>query len=359
MNKPIKITFVLPTLQAGGAERVVSYIAQNINKKLFEVTLVVTGSKDDTSYELESLKIVYLNKKKVRFAVLSLIFQFIRNPSDIIFSSLSHLNTIISFISILFPKKIFIARETYIRSNTPGYKPFEKGKIDKFIESRSFKLFDYVICQSQDMLNDTKSEFNINDEKLKIIQNPITDGFCLKDNMSDNNAISYKFITVGRLAAIKGHLRLLKVLSKFKKPFKYTLIGDGPLKTEILERAKELGILEKIDFIPFSKNVRDYLSKSDYFLQGSYTEGFPNALLESCAVGTPVIAFSARGGTKEIIENGVNGYLVNTEEEFLDRLNNLPELDPKEVSQSVYNKFDKAIILKKYEDFFMEAVKNK
>ena len=47
--------------------------------------------------------------------------------------------------------------------------------------------------------------------------------------------------------------------------------------------------------------IIDYLSDSDFFIQGSYVEGFPNSVLESCSVGTPVIAFNCPGGTKEII----------------------------------------------------------
>jgi glycosyltransferase involved in cell wall biosynthesis len=78
--------------------------------------------------------------------------------------------------------------------------------------------------------------------------------------------------------------------------------------------------------------------------------------LESCAVGTPVIAFNAPGGTREIVEEGVNGYLVNDEKAFLNRLNNLESFDPKKVSKSVNDKFAKSIVLKEYETFFQNIV---
>mgnify|MGYP000064476028 CR=1 FL=1 len=69
------------------------------------------------------------------------------------------------------------------------------------------------------------------------------------------------------------------------------------------EKAKELSLIQFIKHIPFTSNVNDYIAENDMFLQGSYVEGFPNALLESCVVGTPVLAFNVPGGTKEIIEN--------------------------------------------------------
>ena len=75
------------------------------------------------------------------------------------------------------------------------------------------------------------------------------------------------------------------------------------------------------------------------FLQGSYSEGFPNALLESCSVGVPVIAFNAPGGTKEIIDNGINGYIVENEEDYISKLKEDRIWDPKIVKDTVYKKF--------------------
>ncbi len=92
------------------------------------------------------------------------------------------------------------------------------------------------------------------------------------------------------------------------------------------------------------------------FLQGSYTEGFPNALLESCAVGIPVLAYNVPGGTKEIVEDEINGFLVENENEFLERLNDKREWIPSSIRESVYKKFNKDKILKDYENFFIDIL---
>ncbi|MEQ9580645.1 MAG: glycosyltransferase, partial [Arenibacter sp.] len=120
------------------------------------------------------------------------------------------------------------------------------------------------------------------------------------------------------------------------------------------------GILDKIKHIPFTKDVSKYLQESDVFLQGSYVEGFPNALLESCAVGTPVIAFKAPGGIDEIIEEDVNGYIAKDEADFLIKLNLIGEKhwDPAVVRDSVYKKYSKDIIIKKYQDLFIDLNKD-
>ena len=104
--------------------------------------------------------------------------------------------------------------------------------------------------------------------------------------------------------------------------------------------------------IPYTDNVFDFISSSDLFLQGSYVEGFPNAVLESCMVGTPVLAFNVPGGTKEIIENGINGYLVENEEEYLKHLNKELNFEPIEIRNSVEEKFSELKIISQYESLF-------
>jgi glycosyltransferase involved in cell wall biosynthesis len=165
------------------------------------------------------------------------------------------------------------------------------------------------------------------------------------------------------LAKQKGHLRILEVLSGLNLPFKYTIVGDGPEKETIFNRIKELGLTDRIHHIPFSSEVPKLLAEHDVFLQGSYVEGFPNALLESCAVGTPVLAFNAPGGIDEIIEPGINGFIA---EDVIDYRLKLEKLIPEiqhwhrsDVSNSVYRRYGRDKILEQYENLFKSVGKSK
>jgi glycosyltransferase involved in cell wall biosynthesis len=140
-----------------------------------------------------------------------------------------------------------------------------------------------------------------------------------------------------------------------KYDFQYTIIGDGPQKKELESLIRELNLESRITFIKYTNQVSKILSEKDVFLQGSYVEGFPNSVLESCVVGTPVLAFNAVGGTKEIITDSINGYLVNNQIDFINKLQNLDEvlaLDPEAVSLYVNQKFGDNVIIKKYEKLF-------
>ncbi|WP_345274499.1 glycosyltransferase [Flaviramulus aquimarinus] len=357
MKKKTKIIFILPSLASGGAERVISFVSQNINKEIFEPILLIAGYQSETAYDIKSIKINYLNKSKVRFAIPSIILFLIKHRADIVLSSISHTNEAMSLISPLFRKTKFIGREATILSHRKKERNKKKWSPFSFVLKRlkDFKRLDMIICQSRDMAEDMIKNYQVPKHRTCIINNPISSLPPVKSSRVITE--TKKFITVGRLTQIKGHLRILEMLSKLKTPFLYTIIGDGNYKDVIFEKAKKLSLLKYIKHIPFTTNVNDYLAENDMFLQGSYVEGFPNALLESCVIGTPVIAFNVPGGTKEIIENGINGFLVDDETTYINMMEDVREWEPDEIRQSVYLKFNKEKIIEQYEKLFIDILK--
>lgn len=350
----IKILFVLPSLKAGGAERVISFIASNLDKQKFNSQLLVVGYKKDTIYETNGIEVCYLNKKRVLNAIPSLFWYIFKNKPHIVVGSISHVNQVLAMFSFLFRKVKFIGREAGVSSVMETYHETNR-KINIPSFKNYYKYLDAVICQSKDMYEDLKINYNVNNKNCVIINNPITNNFKLKQLSVKNNIRQY--ITVGTLHKRKGHERLLRLLSKVHHDFYYTIVGNGEELNNLKHLIAELNLVNSVTHIPYTKNVSDYLSNSDVFLNGSYVEGFPNVILESCAVGTPVIAFDAPGGINEIIVKGVNGYIFNCEDSFINMLNNLAKKDtfqPNLVSESVTSRYNKEIILDEYEKLFIK-----
>ncbi|APY07153.1 hypothetical protein BWZ20_02020 [Winogradskyella sp. J14-2] len=351
MDSKIDILIAIPKLTAGGAERVFSFISRDLNRDNFNVTLVIVGFETENKYDVSKINTIYLNKNRVRNGVVDLIKTIYKVKPQIVLSTISDLNVIMGYISFLFPAIKFVGRHTFIIG--------ESHKISKLKKTFDLKLYglkrlDFFICQSLDMKNSIIKYYGLKKEKLKVINNPITDLSHLKTNQS--NGKIKKYITIGRLTKIKGHIRMLNILKKVNHPFQLTIIGSGSFKDEIFNEVDRLNLKDNIKHIEYTDNVYKYLVENDLFLQGSYSEGFPNALLESCSVGVPAIAFDVPGGTKEIIDNGINGYLVKSEEEFIEKLNDQKKWNPVEVKESVRRKFGPNIILKNYEDFFTEII---
>jgi glycosyltransferase involved in cell wall biosynthesis len=349
--KKIKVIFVLPSLRAGGAERVMSFIASNLNTQEFDASLLVVGFKKDQAFDIQNLNVTYLNSQRVSRAVFKIAKHIRKEKPDIVISAIGHLNVIISFISLFFYRTKFVGRETNVKSIRKQHEK-KRFKIKLNLHKYSLKYLDAVVCQSQDMLDDLIAHDNIDESKFVVINNPITDQFTLNIGQIDSETINY--ITVGALHPRKGHDRILKALSKLDHDFTYTVVGSGD-KHLVFDIASQLNLIEKIHHIKYTKSVEVELAKHKVFLNGSYVEGFPNSILESCAVGTPVVAFNAPGGINEIIEHGVNGYVASSEKEFVNYLNAINISYPFKrqlVSESVTKKYNKNTIVSRYETFF-------
>jgi glycosyltransferase involved in cell wall biosynthesis len=94
-------------------------------------------------------------------------------------------------------------------------------------------------------------------------------------------------------------------------PADLVLVGDGPERAQLEEVANDVGIREHVEFAGFQVKVDDWLSTFDVLAVSSVREGIPVAMLEAMAMGLPVVA-TAVGGIPEVIEDGVNGFLVQS-----------------------------------------------
>jgi glycosyltransferase involved in cell wall biosynthesis len=125
--------------------------------------------------------------------------------------------------------------------------------------------------------------------------------------------------TVGTIRRVKGIDILVETAAKVLRQFPnavFLVIGRNsePLHfKEIEERIAALGIKEKVRFLGPSENIFPFLKMSDVFFLPSRSEGFSNALIEAMACGLPCVA-NRVGGNAEALEDGRNGYLVESED---------------------------------------------
>ncbi|HYJ41043.1 MAG TPA: glycosyltransferase [Steroidobacteraceae bacterium] len=123
--------------------------------------------------------------------------------------------------------------------------------------------------------------------------------------------------SVGRLAPEKNHEVLLTTLRRLRVArvdAHLVIAGNGPLREQLLRRAAELEIADRVNLIGEFEDVRPVLAAMDVFvLPSTAVESFSNAALEAMSMGRPVI-LSDIGGAREMIEDGVEGYVVSATE---------------------------------------------
>jgi sugar transferase (PEP-CTERM/EpsH1 system associated) len=122
--------------------------------------------------------------------------------------------------------------------------------------------------------------------------------------------------TVGRLAEVKDQATLIRafklILERRSSPkirFRLIIAGDGPLRRKLEELVSELGMGDVVWMAGNRDDIPDILKLLDIFVLPSLGEGISNTVLEAMATALPVVATRV-GGNPELVEDGVNGYLV-------------------------------------------------
>lgn len=122
--------------------------------------------------------------------------------------------------------------------------------------------------------------------------------------------------TVGRLATEKNQMPLIDAVADLRQSgadMHLMLVGDGPMRTSLQQRAEQRGISNAVTFTGAMPDVRMALKAFDVFVLPSLSETFSNAALEAMAMQVPVI-LTRTGGAAEMIEHGREGYIVDVAE---------------------------------------------
>lgn len=122
------------------------------------------------------------------------------------------------------------------------------------------------------------------------------------------------FVSAGRLVPWKGFGALIDLMPRLPE-WSIVVIGDGPLRSELMEKAKDCGVSDRVIFTGNVSRaaVLGWLSEADAFVLNSSFESFSYQIVEALDAGVPVIATSI-GSIPELIHNGVEGVLVKPDD---------------------------------------------
>lgn len=314
-----KILFVIPTLTNGGAERVISIIANSLCE-VFDVRFILLEQDGKIAYEInskikESSALMDVPKRGNKlstvynyFKKFSCQYEFLREEMEsfrpeYVVSFLPKADMLVYKLKKHFPFK-WISSER----NDPTVRNFIERQVLQYI----YKKTDGFICQSG-VVADYYQQRKV--KNCVVIPNPVNDGISLKENVPYSNYA----IAVGRFNAQKNYKLLIKSFVRAtletKSDTRLIILGDGPLKQKCTDLVKQMGAQEKILFLGRKTNVGDYLRKAKFFIMSSRYEGMPNALVEAMNAGLPVISTDFFTGTARDLVSKDNGILVPVDSE--------------------------------------------
>lgn len=357
INKKKTIIFILPDLESGGAERIVTTIANHLSREKF-VPKILLLRKEGAYITLlkDDVEIIDLKVKRIRQSIFPILGVIKKYKPSIVFSGFGEVNAYLAPFIPLFRKTKFIARETNVVTEhvtRPEIKFFYKF----------YNNYHKIICQSDDMKKDLLEKWNIKPKKIIKINNPVDfqaiDKHLGNQEKPESYGSEYKnVVAVGNLAVRKGFDNLLKVFSYLKdEKILLHILGDGVEKENLLQMKENLG-LSQIIFHGKKENPYPYLKFADLFVLSSRYEGFPNVLLEAGACGTFALANDCPGGIREIVQKGINGEIEKIEKHEVFAKNIIEILGEthhdKNIRNAIESRFSKEIIMEKYEEVLDE-----
>ncbi len=178
-----------------------------------------------------------------------------------------------------------------------------------------------------------------------------------------------KSVTVGRLDAIKDHTTLIKAFRVFIKKFpdfEMIIYGDGHFRSQTEQLIRDLYLENHVILKGNVDNPAQYLADYDMFMMSSLTEGVSNAVLEALNVGLPLVATDKSVCNIPEIQNKKNALIVPVGDVeamagAMERMAGDIELRERlgKAGLEVAKNYDHAKIMKKWENLFGEAAKNK
>lgn len=315
-----KIALVIPTMHQGGAERVMSELANAWSNQQHEIHLVLLA-KSENFYRINDNVIIHnlgfshsglfskvFNELKVLFKLRKILKQ---QKPDFVLSFMSKYNIFTILAASYLNIRVFVSD----RNNPKQQLPF----LISFLRKATYKFAHGIIAQTG--LAKLTLEKSIGNRNIAVIPNPLK-SISIHENIEKDKII----LNVGRLVEEKGQKYLLEAFTKIKDTqWKIAILGDGPLYDRLKKQAEELGLKDQIIMPGAVSEIDHWLAKASIFAFPSVSEGFPNALVEAMAAGLPCVSFDCDAGPRDIIIDGKNGYLVPVRdvEVFANRLETL------------------------------------
>jgi glycosyltransferase involved in cell wall biosynthesis len=190
--------------------------------------------------------------------------------------------------------------------------PYQKWYYKKAVEY-AINNSDNVVAQSTNTKSNANKYYDI-DKDIEVIPLPYEPHEFEKKSREELGIKENKtyLISVGRLVERKGYKYLIEAVSMIEdEDVEALIIGSGPLKQELEQKAEELKVSDRVHLLGYVEEDKkfQYLDNSDIYVLSSIHEGFGIVLQEAMQVGLPIVA-TDNGGQTDLVEDGENGYLV-------------------------------------------------
>ena len=317
------VALFLPALSGGGAERVILNLSAALADRGYAVDLVIAVRTGEYLANVpETVRLVSLDVRRTLQGFLPLVRYLRREQPRVLMSALDNANIVgvaatrAARVTGAKTRVIVSARNTLsLDSQTM---PASRRAITLRALGVCHKLADDVATVSNGAADDLARTLGIEREKIHVIYNPVVTPSLLSAGAA---SLSHPWLEpgappvvlgVGRLSRQKDFATLVRAFAQVRRTraARLMILGQGEERDRLEALARELGVADDVALPGFVPNPYAYMSRVAVVVLSSQWEGLPAVLIESLALGTPVVSTDCESGPREILRGGADGPLV-------------------------------------------------
>ena len=306
--KPKKIAFLLPSLKFGGAERVALNLAMALKANGIQIDVLLMSYEGEFLAEAEShFNMVNMQCNKTYKLPGRLWTYLVRHRPDALISSFWKLNLCACFARLYYPRIKLILWE----HSPPSKSKNSPTWLYAITASVAYHASTKVVAVSTGVFKDINQITLGLRRKMLVIFNPIvapSSPLLIRPVHQGQKQV----IWVGRLDDPKNPGLMLEAFALVSATCNARLVflGDGPMRSELEHRCKELGLWERVSFMGFLSAPYDLMVHSDLLVLSSDREGLPSVIIEAMYCGLRVVSTDCGEGIHDILLDGRYGTIV-------------------------------------------------
>ena len=319
----MKVAIFLPSLGGGGAERVFALLAEGLAARGIDTEVVLVHAEGPYLAAVRAVvPVVDLHVGTTRYSLVPLARYLRRRRPDVLVAALDHANIVAVWARKLARVRTAVVITHHISmAGLPTGDSSRNDMIWRGLLARFYPWADAIVAVSRDSAADLAHTLRVPRERVDVIYNPVisADLPALAAAGLDHPWFAAGqppvLVGIGRLARQKDFPTLIQAFAYLRqqRPARLLILGEGTDRQPLEALVRELGVTDDVSLLGFVNNPYAYLARAAVFVLSSIYEGLPTVVIEALALGTPVVSTDCRSGPREILEGGLLGRLVPTQ----------------------------------------------
>lgn len=314
---PRRILLFRPTLGEGGADRVTLTLLEKLDRARYEPVLALVRREGAWIDRVPAdVRVIDLKARRLLLAGPALARAIRAEAPDVVMCTAGGANVITVLAHRLARSRARLVLSERNAVRRPGMAMRLRFEVP--LKRALYPLADAVTAVSDGVADDLRATLKLAHDHVQTVYNPVVGpelpGLAAEplDHAWFADPARPVIVAVGRLVAQKDYPTMLKAFARLRQrcPARLVILGRGAEQAALEALAQQLGLADDVAFAGFDPNPFRWMARARLLLQSSVAEGLPGTLIQSMACGTPVVATDCDFGPREVVRDGVDGFLV-------------------------------------------------